>query len=149
MVKKNAPTPINVKEIAGEENYSYAFIEKVFQKLRKANIVTSEQGNKGGYTLVKNPSHISMKDIIEAMENKTYEVFCDPMVSKKVTCPPNRRCGLKQVWKNTKTLLDGFYESISLDMLAHNNINKITELTTNINPNAVKIHACPRSRLQR
>ena len=71
---------ISIKEIAKQENYSIAYIEKILQALRQANLVTSQQGNHGGYALARRPVEITLKQIIDALEGHTFDAFCEPQV---------------------------------------------------------------------
>lgn len=110
--------PITVKWLAEKENYSASYIEKILQALRQAGIVTSHQGKQGGYTLARIPSAITLKDIIEALEGATFDLFCPEQHPEGVICNHSQLCGLKPIWSRTKSLLDEYYHSITLEMLA-------------------------------
>ena len=112
-----------VRDLVKSEHYSIAFTEKIFQKLRQAHIVTSHQGKQGGYSLARPAPEITLKEIIEALEGKTFEVFCEPEVREHIVCTHFELCGIKPVWKKTKELLDHYYESITLEMLAHGDLD--------------------------
>ncbi len=112
--------PVSIKELAGAEQYSQAYTEKILQNLRIAGIVTSQHGNQGGYVLARHPSEIKLREVIEALEGHTFDVFCEPDVRKDITCTHFSLCGVKPVWHKTKEVLDQFFDSITLDMLAKN-----------------------------
>ena len=112
--------PVTIKEISSAEKYSPTYTEKIFQSLRAAGIVAAQHGNHGGYALTKSPSEITLKSIIEALEGGTFDVFCEPDTRKDITCTHFSLCGVKPVWHRTKEILDHFYGSITLDMLAKN-----------------------------
>jgi Rrf2 family iron-sulfur cluster assembly transcriptional regulator len=120
IAKKRTNTPVSIKEIAENGQYTIPFIEKIFQKLRKAGIVKSELGKTGGYVLNYSPSKISIKQVIEALESNTFAIVCDSKKEKKICCSLEKICGLKKVWKGTRKLLDTFYGSITLADLAGN-----------------------------
>jgi Rrf2 family protein len=109
-----------IKEIAKKENYPPAYIEKIIQALRQGKLVVSHQGNQGGYRLAKDPSKITLKEIIGALEGSTFDVFCEPKVREDIVCNHICLCGAKPVWKKTKEILDHFYGSVTLEMLAKN-----------------------------
>ena len=125
MAKSAELTPVSVKEIVKGERYSQAYIEKILQKLRSAKIVASQQGKQGGFILTKRPSEITLKEIIEALEGQTFEVFCEPDVRQEIVCTHFPLCGVKPIWERTKNLLDNFYESITLEMIAKNDFSKV------------------------
>ena len=121
---------VTIKEIAEKENYPVAYTEKILQALRKAGIVTSHQGNQGGYVLARKPSEINLRQIIEAIEGKTFEVFCKPEIREDIVCTHFCLCGVKPVWRKTKEILDQFYGSVTLDMLMKNEIEVQSLMTT-------------------
>ncbi len=116
-------TLFTIKELAAHENYPLPYIEKIVQALRQAGLVVSRQGNHGGYALAHPAMEISVKQIIEALEGSTFEAFCEPQVREDIICTHICMCGAKPVWKRTKELLDDFYGSITLDLLAKNQID--------------------------
>lgn len=124
MVRHSSADLVTIKQIVKSERFSPAYIEKILQKLRSANIVVSHQGKQGGYALARQPSHITLKEIIEALEGghtfdiHTFGVFCEPVIRKKIVCTHFSMCGLRPVWNKTKELLDHFYASVTLEMIA-------------------------------
>ena len=109
-----------LKEISQKERYPLPYLEKIFQSLRAAGIVDARHGNQGGYVLARKPSEITLKAIIEALEGGTFDVFCDTSEREKIVCTHLCLCGMKPVWKATRTVLDNLYGSISLEMIAKN-----------------------------
>jgi Rrf2 family protein len=115
--------PVSIKEIVTAEQYSQAYTEKILQNLRTAGIVAAQHGNQGGYVLARHPSEITFKEIVEALEGHTFDVFCEPDIRKEITCTHFNLCGVKPVWQKTKDILDQFYASVTLDMMAKNQFN--------------------------
>ncbi len=118
ITKNQEANRITIREIAAKENYPVAYMEKILQTLRHAGLVTSQTGNHGGYVLARKPSEITLKQIIEAIEGTTFEVFCAPEVREDIVCNHICMCGAKPIWRKTKDLLDHFYDSITLEQLA-------------------------------
>jgi Rrf2 family transcriptional regulator, iron-sulfur cluster assembly transcription factor len=115
--------PVTIREIATAEKFSLTYTEKILQNLRTAGIVAAQHGNQGGYVLARQPSEITFKEIVEALEGHTFDVFCEPEIRKEITCTHFSLCGVKPVWQKTKDILDQFYGSITLDMMAKNQFN--------------------------
>ena len=90
------------------------------QALRQANLVISQQGNQGGYALARKPSEINLKQIVEALEGSTFDIFCEPDIREEIVCTHFCLCGVKPIWRKTKNLLDKFYDGVTLEMLANN-----------------------------
>lgn len=118
MARHASQGPVAIKEITEKEHFSPAYIEKIFQSLRSAHIVTSHPGKQGGFSLSRPPSQITLKEIIEALEGHTFDVFCEPDVREQIVCTHFCMCGVRPLWAKTKELLDNFYGSITLEMLA-------------------------------
>ena len=122
MAKHPGETRFTIKELAERENYPLAYIEKILQALRQAKLVVAHHGNQGGYALARKPSEITLKEIVEALEGGTFDVFCAPQVREDIVCTHFCLCGVKPVWRKTKQLLDQFYHSVTLEMLMKNEI---------------------------
>jgi Rrf2 family transcriptional regulator, iron-sulfur cluster assembly transcription factor len=113
---------ISIKEMSAQEHYPTAYIEKILQTLKKAGLLESQQGNHGGYALARPQAEITLKEIIDALEGGTFEVFCRPETREDIVCTHFCLCGVKPVWRKTKKLLDEFYGSITLETLTKNEI---------------------------
>src|SRR5574341_968637 len=108
---------VTVKEISEKEHFSAAYIEKIMQGLRAANIVVAHHGKEGGYSLARDPSQITLKEIIEALEGKTFEVFCEPQIREHIVCTHYCMCGISPIWEKTKRVLDDFFSSVTLESM--------------------------------
>ncbi len=117
MAKSNKDR-VSIAEMTLKEKYPVAYAEKILQALRRAKLVNSRAGKSGGYSLTKAPCQISLKEIIEALEGSTFEAFCDPAAREDLVCNHDGICGMKPIWKRTKELLDRFYGSLTLELMA-------------------------------
>lgn len=113
---------LSIKEIASHEDYPAPYIEKILQALKRAKLVVSAEGSRGGYRLACKPSEITLKEVIDALEGGTFEIFCAPESRADIVCTHFCLCGIKPVWRKTKDLLDRFYESITLEMMTKDEI---------------------------
>ena len=109
---------VSVKDIVQDEKLSPAYIEKILQKLKQSNIVVSSQGHQGGYALARKPSEINFREIVEAVEGSTFDIYCEPELRESITCNHFGMCGLRPIWQKSKKLLDDFYGSLTLEMIA-------------------------------
>jgi len=67
---KNPNKPMKIAEIAKLEGISFAYLNKVFQKLAKSKIVIGKTGVSGGVKLNRKPSKITLQEIIESIQGK-------------------------------------------------------------------------------
>lgn len=117
MIKNGSAEPITIRQISGAENYSASYVEKIFQNLRSAGIVRAAHGNKGGYVLERDPSAINLKQVIEALEGETFQVFCRPDSRENIVCTHFSCCEMKSIWEGARLHLDDYFENISLQSL--------------------------------
>ncbi len=112
--------PVSIKDIVKDEHYSTTYTEKILQTLRASNIVTSQQGNQGGYLLARRTSEITLREIVEALEGQSFDIFCEPEIRKEIVCNHFPSCMVRPIWEKTKELLDNYYESLTLEMISSN-----------------------------
>src|SRR5262245_34127921 len=84
LARANGRGPVSIKEMVAREKYPLPYIEKILQGLKKAKLVTAHHGNHGGYSLARKASEITVKEVIEALEGGTFEVFCQPEVREDI-----------------------------------------------------------------
>jgi Rrf2 family protein len=75
---------VGIREIAKLNRITESYLSKVFAKLRKAGIVRSIAGVKGGYELARRAEDISFWDIIEAIEGASYFFQCVEIRKKNI-----------------------------------------------------------------
>ncbi len=89
MVKLKDEQMIGIKELAEFQGISESYLSKVFTKLRKAEIIKSVPGVKGGYELAKDAYEISFWNVVEAVEGKETFFHCDEIRQKTILLDPN------------------------------------------------------------
>jgi len=72
----NHPNPISLKDISLRQDISLQYLEQLFNKLKKANLVKSTRGAGGGYLLANEADKINTGDIIRAVEGPIALVDC-------------------------------------------------------------------------
>src|SRR5438034_4708551 len=81
--------PVAARELAEQEKLPHDYVEQILLRLRRAGLVDSVRGAKGGYHLARPPQDISVKDVIEASEHVTFEVNCDLHPVDPQRCSPD------------------------------------------------------------
>ena len=64
------------------------------------------------------PAKITLKEIVEALEGSTFEVFCAPKRRQHIVCKHFSLCKLKPIWYKTQKTLDDLYQGITLEAIA-------------------------------
>ena len=68
--------PVSLRDISLRQNISLVYLEQIFSKLKKNNIVKSIRGTNGGYILTKDPEKIKLSNIFLAVDEKVKTVQC-------------------------------------------------------------------------
>lgn len=102
-----------VKDIAKRQNISHRYLEQIFHKLKKAGIVKSERGPKGGYTLVKKSCEISVADIYMATEGPFNLVPCRGKKNKK--CEKIEDCVAMPIWSDLTTKIEELFKAVTIE----------------------------------
>jgi Rrf2 family protein len=76
LARRSAEGPITGREIAELERLPGDYVEQILLRLRRAGIVRSTRGARGGYALAREAADISIRDVIEASETTTFDLHC-------------------------------------------------------------------------
>ena len=128
LAKNNAKEPTSLTEISLRQGISIDYLEQLFLKLRKSNLVQSARGPSGGYVLSKPPSEIKLLSIISAVDEKIETVKCRKE-SKKGCNGKSIKCITHNLWDDLETHINKFFEDNTLnDILFKEVRNKPEEL---------------------
>ena len=83
---KETNEPVSIGEISDNENISNKYLEQLFRKMKSKKLIKSTRGVRGGYTLAKSPSRISVYDIIIAVERPDNRSLCPRQRNNKAEC---------------------------------------------------------------
>ena len=113
--------PISTRTVATEEQVSYQLACKLMQSLQKAGLLKSSMGPKGGFTLGRNPSEISLLDIISAIQGPISVNKC--VLIPKI-CPQSKNCSVRDKLANLQKGINDSLAKITLDELTHKHATK-------------------------
>jgi Rrf2 family transcriptional regulator, cysteine metabolism repressor len=68
--------PVSLAEIAAHDGLPLAYLEHLVARLRKAGLVDSRRGSRGGYLLARQPGEITMAEVVEALEGSIAPIEC-------------------------------------------------------------------------
>jgi len=108
--------PISLTEISIRQNISLSYLEQLFLKLKKRNLVKSVRGSNGGYILQKNPSDIKLSNIIFAVDETVKTLNCKKD-SKKGCNHKSMKCITHNLWDDLEQHINSFFEKIKLEDL--------------------------------
>ncbi len=112
--------PVSLRDISLRQSISLDFLEQIFSKLKKNNIVKSIRGINGGYILNKDPNDIKLTNIFHAVDEKVKTVQCKKD-SKKGCNGKATKCITHDLWDELEVHINTFFENKSLQDLVKNN----------------------------
>ena len=114
LAKSNAKEPTSLTEISLRQGISIDYLEQLFLKLRKNNLVQSARGPSGGYVLSKPPGEIKLLSIISAVDEKIKTVKCRKE-SKKGCNGKSIKCITHNLWDDLEAHINKFFEDNTLN----------------------------------
>ena len=128
LARNNVAKPTSLSEISLRQGISVSFLEQIFFKLKKKNLVQSSRGVSGGYLLTKSPEQIKLSAIINAVDEKVKTMGCKKE-SKRGCNGKSIKCITHDLWDDLENLINNFFEENTLsDILFRVNKNQQKEL---------------------
>jgi Rrf2 family cysteine metabolism transcriptional repressor len=112
--------PISIKEIAERQGISFSYLEQILHKLGKAGLIESVRGPAGGYLLARQPSELTIGDIVRVLEGPIALSHClEP--GESADCYQADDCVARMVWAKVGAKIEEALDSISFDDLLQRN----------------------------
>ena len=125
LAKFNNNRPVSLRDISLRQGISLLYLEQIFSKLKKNNIVQSVRGTNGGYTLAKNPELIKLSNIFSAVQEEVKTVQCKKE-SKKGCNGKATKCITHNLWDELESHIRNFFNEKNLgDLIKNNPENRI------------------------
>ena len=123
MANFNSQNPVSLRDISLRQNISLVYLEQIFSKLKKNNIVKSVRGTNGGYILTKDPEKIKLSNIFLAVDEKVKTLQCKKE-SKKGCNGKLTKCITHYLWDDLEMHINDFFDKKNLGDLLKNNLEK-------------------------
>ena len=126
LAKNNVKKPTSLTEISLRQGISISYLEQLFYKLRKNNLVKSVRGPSGGYVLSKSPEEIKLLSIISAVDEKIKTVKCKKE-SKKGCNGKSIKCITHNLWDDLENHINKFFIDNTLNDILFREIRNNSE----------------------
>ena len=123
LAKFNSQNPVSLRDISLRQGISLDYLEQIFSKLKKSNIVKSIRGTNGGYILTKDPEKIKLSNIFLAVDEKVKTLQCKKE-SKKGCNGKLTKCITHNLWDDLEMHINDFFDKKNLGDLLKNNLEK-------------------------
>lgn len=117
LAKRVAVGPITGRAMAIEEHLPPDYVEQILLRLRRANVLRSTRGARGGYVLARPPETISVREVIAASELGTFDMHCVTHPVDEERCAASHSCSIRPVWALLQHKIDEVLDSVHLSDL--------------------------------
>ena len=121
IAKFNNGGPVPLRDISLRQGISLLYLEQLFSKLKKNNIVQSIRGVSGGYILTTKPDQIKLSNIFSAVHEEVKTVQCKKE-SKKGCNGKTSKCITHNLWDELEIHINNFFEKKNLKDLISNTL---------------------------
>ena len=130
--------PVTLSEISKRQDISLSYLEQLFTRLRKQQLVRSTRGPGGGYSLNKPADQLTVAEIVAAVDETVDTRRC----SGASNCHDGRQCLAHELWDDLSQQIFGFLEDISLqDLMEEASISDVAARQDKrmLEPESIKI----------
>ena len=120
MARFDGKNPVSLRDISLRQSISLLYLEQIFLRLKKNNIVKSVRGTNGGYIISKNINDLKISDIFHALDQKVKTIGCKKE-SKKGCNGKSTKCLTHNLWDELENHINNFFEEKSLEDLIKDN----------------------------
>jgi Rrf2 family protein len=120
--------PVSIHSISKRQDVSVKYLELILLPLKKAGLLESTRGVKGGYRLTKDPSKITPGDIVRIVDGPVDLIDC-LSIEHPVLCSRSSKCSTKKLWIKLKNAVDEVLDSVTIQDL----VNQQLELNKTAN----------------
>lgn len=117
LARRAAEGPVTGRDVAAKERLPGDYVEQILLRLRRAEIVRSQRGARGGYVLARPAEEISVREVIQASELETFELHCATNPVEEARCSAAHSCSIRPVWMMLQERIDDVLQSVRLSDL--------------------------------
>jgi Rrf2 family protein len=114
LARRISDGPVTGRDIAERERLPSDYVEQILLRMRRAEIVRSTRGSRGGYMLARDPENISVREVIQASELTTFDLHCVSHPVNSERCSDTGSCSIRPVWMLLQQRIDEVLEGVKL-----------------------------------
>ena len=132
--------PVTLSDISRRQDISLSYLEQLFTRLRKQQLVRSTRGPGGGYSLNKPASEIAVAEIISAVDESVDTTRC----SGASNCHDGEQCLAHELWDDLSQQIYGFLNEISLqDLMDDDSIRGVADRQDELTSDSEEVKVTP------
>lgn len=125
LATRGGTAPVTLAGISERQKISLSYLEQLFGKLRRHNIVESVRGPGGGYYLARPGAQITIADIITAVDEPLDATNCEG----KGDCQEGKPCSTHALWHGLNEVLHSYLSAVNLQQLVDKQLQDQAETT--------------------
>jgi len=114
LARRATEGPITGRELAEAEQLPVDYVEQILGRMRRAGLVRSTRGARGGYELARPASAVSIRAVIEASESTTFDLHCVTKPVGEERCSSAHTCSIRPVWMLLQQRIDDVLDGVCL-----------------------------------
>ena len=114
LARRSNDGPITGREIAAVEQLPADYVEQILLRMRRAGLVRSTRGARGGYELAQPAASVSIRAVIEASEASTFDLHCVTHPVGEERCSSSHTCSIRPVWMMLQQRIDAVLDGVNL-----------------------------------
>jgi len=123
LARRAGDGPVTGRDVAARERLPADYVEQILLRMRRAGIVNSTRGARGGYALARTADRITVRDVIKASELATFDLHCVSHPVDAGRCGESENCSIRPVWMLLQQRIDEVLEGVKLsDLLADESV---------------------------
>lgn len=126
--------PITLADISRRQGISLSYLEQLFSRLRKKELVISARGPGGGYRLSREASEIAVADVVTAIDEKVDATRCGGLAN----CQDDEPCLTHELWTDLSERIYDFLSGITLaDLVNRREVQEVSQRQHGISVNEI------------
>jgi Rrf2 family protein len=106
--------PVTIRDISRKQKMSVTYLEQILHRLKKAGLILSVRGAKGGYLLAKKDNKITVREIIDILDGPLSFSYCDFPKLREKSCTGPETCVSRVLWKRLEDNMSKMLSNITL-----------------------------------
>ncbi|MFZ2168348.1 MAG: Fe-S cluster assembly transcriptional regulator IscR [Methylococcaceae bacterium] len=132
--------PVTLTDIAARQTISLSYLEQLFARLRRANMVKGIRGPGGGYTLSGMAQNINVADIIAAVDEPIHVTKC----GGEGNCQKDQACLTHELWMGLSEQIRDYLKGITLaHLLEKHHVQEVAKRQDQEAQRVIEIHRTP------
>jgi len=116
--------PVSLAEISNRQEISLSYLEQLFSRLRKHDLVASTRGPGGGYRVARSLDKVAVSQIIKAVNESVDATQC----AGAENCHSNGRCLTHDLWEGLSEQIEEFLSGVSLqDLISKQSVQSVSK----------------------